>query len=1026
MLSAMVLSAVLVQPLTGLENAARWSSSDANLYPVATVRERLEIGVKGSAADGVRRVSLKDPIPVPAGADLHFKILRPKWQSLFLKAVVRDAEGQEFAVWTSGRYHLAKSNAFGGQFRPDIVMMQGGEWRATARLSDITRENCTPVGRAHLPAKGPLTFVGFELCPESKQADPESRLWLRDFVLSDASYANSSFYYAFAGHQCFGEVDGDPVFSGLDVQGKTWGPKHVLDWELRDTYDGRPFLQGSRTIEFPDWGKPGAPPPILGFEVPQETFRVREEGSYWLHLRWASQWADYGQPTAKPGLVRDWTIRYDVFRGEKAKAHKPVAESELNVAARERLAEQAKFRAEAVGGARPYARPPLPSGEDIRVGGKSLVIFNPMIHSKSDSVRLYTEMMDKLKAEGLVREIEIAVTWREIERLPGVRDFRMVDAILDAAKERGFGCYVTFGTLIPPDWMPSWFTQNEEGRIFGHTAYLFNGARFNVCHHPKGRKAALDFATALCDHVKGHPALLGYFYLVEHGGDAPWVNWYEGYDAYTRGNFRRYISRRYGSVDRLNAYWRTSFASFDAVEPPRQKAPRAEDTPERLRDWTDFKSYSLEKLQWDFVKAFRDRDPYRSIMIYGSPTLGKGFFDYSGIGVITANGGCAVPNRGYYMTAMSEAGMPQRAEEISCSNWKAKGPTQLDVSFFNMLQGGGLATHFKMFLPQNLDLSDKAWRDARGFDNFVKFIPIEEELRGAVRLDDDLAGWTSSKGIYYGEWCYEMLQNSQLLVGTSVTPSWKKAKAVFVSETEKSLRTQEIVELVNYVKSGGSLFMPWHAGGVALGRPDVTNALLRAFGISAPRQTWHRDLYFTGDVTDDSAWWPRAGGRADAYRTSFRSPVAAPDDAGEALMRMSEPRFGSSPALTRKKCGKGFVYVMWGEHYIPFTHGNPELCTSKPFLAEIAADAGASLPIRSTRRDVFANLLKKGDVYYFLAMSPVDMPAAAEISLDVPPGRDGAPTPCAVDLVSGERQTLPLKLKLGKDQVQVWKIGEAR
>ena len=117
MLSAMVLSAVLVQPLTGLENAVRWSSDDANLYPVATVRGRLEIGVKGSAADGVRRVSLKDPIPVPAGADLHFKILRPKWQSLFLKAVVRDAEGQEFAVWTSGRYHLAKSNAFGGQFR---------------------------------------------------------------------------------------------------------------------------------------------------------------------------------------------------------------------------------------------------------------------------------------------------------------------------------------------------------------------------------------------------------------------------------------------------------------------------------------------------------------------------------------------------------------------------------------------------------------------------------------------------------------------------------------------------------------------------------------------------------------------------------------------------------------------------------------------------------------------------------------------------------------------------------------------
>ena len=253
MFSALILAAALVQPIPRLEDAGRWESTDTNLCRVSTFRERLEVDVAACGGDGAVRVSLATPAPVPAGADLHFKIMRPKFQTLFLRAVVRDGDGQEFAVWTEGQYHLAKSNAFGGQFRPDIVLMQGGEWRATARLSALARGNCTPIGKARLPAKGELAFVGLEFQTELKAAEPGNKVWLRDFAFSDASYANSKFYYSFGGRQCYGELDGDPKFSGLDVQAKTWGPKHVLEWELCDKFDGRPFLQGERVTEFPDW-----------------------------------------------------------------------------------------------------------------------------------------------------------------------------------------------------------------------------------------------------------------------------------------------------------------------------------------------------------------------------------------------------------------------------------------------------------------------------------------------------------------------------------------------------------------------------------------------------------------------------------------------------------------------------------------------------------------------------------------------------------------------------------------------------
>lgn len=193
-MNLLFLAAVIVESLTGLEKPASWISESSALYPLSSYEGRLEVGVNGTQKEGVKRISLKHPVVVPDGCDLHFQMMRPGFHSLFLRAVVRDARGSEYAVWTSGRYHLAKSNAFGGQFRPDIVMMASGEWRATARFSNVTRENCMPLNGARLPVKRPLTFVGLDLCPESDKASQNQKVWLRNFRLSNANDANGVGY----------------------------------------------------------------------------------------------------------------------------------------------------------------------------------------------------------------------------------------------------------------------------------------------------------------------------------------------------------------------------------------------------------------------------------------------------------------------------------------------------------------------------------------------------------------------------------------------------------------------------------------------------------------------------------------------------------------------------------------------------------------------------------------------------------------------------------------------------------------
>ncbi len=1008
---------LVVTALSALSLAANWTSEAPSLYPLAEREGRLEVSIDGCATNGTKRILLKEPIRVEKDYNLYFKAMRPKLSSLACRMLVKDAKGREFAVTATGPYCLARSNIFGGQFRPDIVLMSSGEWRVKVPLGDISRQNAEPREGVHFPVAYPIEWIGMELLPEAKVPEKEQKLWLRDFKLSNVNEKNTSFYYTFLGQECYGELDGAPVFSGLDVQAQVFGPRYKLEWELRDKYEGLPFLQGERVVELTKEDKDAKRP--LGFIISQEILPIRDKGSYWLHLKWSANWREGESEEAKPGFAREWTIRYDVFKGSPAKEHAPVAETDLNAPARERLAAQAKIRAEAVGDAHDFHEPPLASGEDIRIGKKSLVLFNPMIHNRADSVKWYIHLMDQMLAQGLKREIEVSLSWEMMEPLPGVYDFKMLDAVLDAAKERGIGCYVTFGSLKPPEWMPAWFTQNEEGRIFGHTIYLFNGGRFNVFNHPKGRQYAINFATAVCDHVKGHPALLGYFYIVEHGGDAGWSGWFEGYDPYTRANFRKYVARCYKkSIRNLNTAWGTNYRSFREVEPPHQLHPRPEDTTTRLRDWKDFKLYRLEKLQYDIVKEFRARDPYRSIMIYGAPpTLGAKFFDYSKIGVITANGGCAVPNRGYLMTAVAEAGMPQRAEEISCANWKAWGETQLDVSVFNMLQGGGLMTHFKMFTPQEVDMSNAAWAEKHGFARFCKFISINEELRGAERLDNEIAGWTSSKGIEFGEWNYEMVQNAQLLIGTSVTPKWKKAKLVLASPMESALHQSEIDELVKYVAKGGTLYMHWTLGREVLERPGETNALLKALGVPEPTSIWHPDWYAAATVDESSPWWSRAEGDENRFAVRLRSAAKAAEDAGEVLMRFTNDYAKGAPALTRKSFGKGTVYVLWANNYIPYTRTDAALLTSKPYLAEIAADVGVPSPVRSTRREVCVNLLKKGDAYYLPIMSEREMTSDAEISLDIPPAYREA-----TDLISGETQTLPLKVRLPKNKVQIWRI----
>ena len=108
-----------------------------------------------------------------------------------------------------------------------------------------------------------------------------------------------------------------------------------------------------------------------------------------------------------------------------------------------------------------------------------------------------------------------------VEPLPGVYDFSSVDQVLNDAGARGMTVLLWAALQDYPEWLPSLYTQNDQGEVFGQSFYLYHGARLNLVQARPLRDSALRFLRNLVIHSRNHPALQGYFYLLEHPGDAP-------------------------------------------------------------------------------------------------------------------------------------------------------------------------------------------------------------------------------------------------------------------------------------------------------------------------------------------------------------------------------------------------------------------------------------------------------------------------------------------------------------------------
>ncbi|WP_309052638.1 beta-galactosidase [Streptomyces sp.] len=175
----------------------------------------------------------------------------------------------------------------------------------------------------------------------------------------------------------------------------------------------------------------------------------------------------------------------------------------------------------------------------------------------------------RLMREAGVTMVSVGIfSWALLEPAPGTYDFGWLDRVLDLLHDNGIRVDLGTPTVVPPVWFfrahPEALPVTADGR-----RYEF-GSRGAICHsNADYRAAAANITTRLAERYGDHPALAMWHVHNEYG-----VPVSACYCDSCAAHFRRWLARRYGTVDAVNEAWGTTFwgqryGGFDDINPPR-------------------------------------------------------------------------------------------------------------------------------------------------------------------------------------------------------------------------------------------------------------------------------------------------------------------------------------------------------------------------------------------------------------------------------------------------------------------------
>lgn len=238
------------------------------------------------------------------------------------------------------------------------------------------------------------------------------------------------------------------------------------------------------------------------------------------------------------------------------------------------------------------------------VNGKEMVL-GTCYYPEHWPENLWEEDLERMLECGIqvIRIAEFA--WSKVEPNEGVFTYEFFDRFLDLAREKGMKVIFCTPTATPPAWLTEKYPEVLNGTIDG-VLFRHGGRRHYNYNSPVYQEKTRIITEAFASHYGPHPAVIGWQIDNELNCERD-----EFYSESDTAAFRVFLQKKYGSLDKLNEAWGTTFwnqtyTDWKEVHIPRT-TPSNNTNPHEVLDYTRFISDSAcryAKLQSDIIRKY--------------------------------------------------------------------------------------------------------------------------------------------------------------------------------------------------------------------------------------------------------------------------------------------------------------------------------------------------------------------------------------------------------------------------------------